>query len=286
MTAAQAELEVCRRSAAFASEIAAAASTSHRCLLADERSTVQRSRAGNDGLVVESPGVVFRGRARLDFPIALTGRTCPAVCQLPLLHRMNTLPARPHDGHAERATQWAFDSLKGSVPNFVHGPSVPATDLTVLYRSRQPEAKGKPFPPLRSHQWGFASRAADAQRSAIRISRPPRDSSEIPAMQQLPNDRTRDRTMTNAEKIAAIQAWQADGRVQPLICRNESRHRKLEPCNDGGIVILRCRGLRLPTDIPSRHRAELFARAGARQAVGLGQIIVGVEAAIPLKPLS
>ena len=47
--------------------------------------------------------------------------------------------------------------------------------------------------------------------------------------------------MTNPETIAAIQAWQADGRVQPLICRNESHHRKLEPFNDGGIVVLRCR---------------------------------------------
>ena len=110
----------------------------------DERPTVQRSRAGNDGLVVDNPRIVFRGRARLDFPIALTGPTRPAVCQLPVLHRMHTLPARPHDGHVERATQWAFDRRKGSGPNFVHGPSVPAqtsgccTEVDTLKRRSRP----------------------------------------------------------------------------------------------------------------------------------------------------
>ena len=40
--------------------------------------------------------------------------------------------------------------------------------------------------------------------------------------------------------IVAVQEWQRDGRVHPLLCRVNASHRPLEPVSHDGTVILRC----------------------------------------------
>jgi hypothetical protein len=40
--------------------------------------------------------------------------------------------------------------------------------------------------------------------------------------------------------IAAVRAWQGDGRVHPLTCGEDSSHRRLEPVAEAEIVVLKC----------------------------------------------
>lgn len=46
--------------------------------------------------------------------------------------------------------------------------------------------------------------------------------------------------MTNEEKIKAVAAWQADERIHPLTCGNDSRHTLLVAAENGNEVILKC----------------------------------------------
>ena len=45
---------------------------------------------------------------------------------------------------------------------------------------------------------------------------------------------------TNAQIVAAVDKWQADPTLQPLTCKTDSDHGKLEPREIDGKVILAC----------------------------------------------
>jgi Zn ribbon nucleic-acid-binding protein len=74
--------------------------------------------------------------------------------------------------------------------------------------------------------------------------------------------------VTNAEKIARIQAWQDAGFVHPLTCGNNSNHRPLVPFDNGGQVLVHCLDCgysqdRIPEVVLSdyvKENAQHFAR--------------------------
>ena len=60
--------------------------------------------------------------------------------------------------------------------------------------------------------------------------------------------------MTADEIIRRIQRWQADPRVHPLTCGNDSSHARLVPVKEGDAVLLRCqdcdyRQAAIPADV-------------------------------------
>jgi hypothetical protein len=56
---------------------------------------------------------------------------------------------------------------------------------------------------------------------------------------------------TNEEIIFAVEAWQADPRVRPLMCGADSGHGPLEPVVEERRVILKCPDCSFrQTDIP------------------------------------